>query len=531
MSTTWRLYSQTYDEPSHLAGGMEWWAKGTYTLEPKHPPLGRATGALPLYLRGYGYQAAKTDRFLDWWDEGNRLIYSGKDFRGNLAAARGAMQVFFWLGGLAVFLGGLLMGGWGAGAAAVLFYSLLPTVLANGSLVTTDMPIAATLPLAVWMLVRWWDKPALRNSAALGVVLALTFTSKLTSIAYLPAVTLGVGAAWLVAQRHHLRWPAMAELRRLTGLAVLVALVFFMSVWAVYRFSFLKLENAKGSEAILAKADPQTWKGRALRTLMATPWPAGSALWGVGASLLHNKDGMKTYFRGEVSDKGSRWFFPTMIAIKTPVAFLLLWGIGLALGLRAAWKGQWIAASLPFASAAALGIMLLASVNLGVRHVLPVLTLASVCAGAACLALWNGERLRWASRALAAGLLLWCAADGVAAHPDYLPWFNSLAGGRPEFYSIDSDLDWGQDHTRLSEALRRVGAQKVWLKTWGMVAVDYSWHEFPPVEELEPGKPVTGWVAVSLHYLTVHPEDYAWLSTYPYEQVGKTIRLYQIPQR
>src|SRR5688572_444431 len=67
---TYAVYSNTYDEPNHIADGMEWLERGTFTFEPQHPPLGRVAAAVGPYLAGarihdapsFG-QAAKTVLF------------------------------------------------------------------------------------------------------------------------------------------------------------------------------------------------------------------------------------------------------------------------------------------------------------------------------------------------------------------------------------------------------------------------------------------------------------------------------------
>ncbi|MGH7332192.1 MAG: hypothetical protein ACREKS_05465 [Candidatus Rokuibacteriota bacterium] len=49
---TYPVYSHTVDEPAHLACGMEWLDRGTYTRNPHHPPLARILAALGPYLAG-----------------------------------------------------------------------------------------------------------------------------------------------------------------------------------------------------------------------------------------------------------------------------------------------------------------------------------------------------------------------------------------------------------------------------------------------------------------------------------------------
>jgi hypothetical protein len=122
----------------------------------------------------------------------------------------------------------------------------------------------------------------------------------------------------------------------------------------------------------------------------------------------------------------------------------------------------------------------------------------------------------------------------VRAHPDYLPYFNQLAGGHPERILLDSDLDWGQDLGRLADTLRSRGVPYVWIAYHGKV--DLSRQGLPPFTELPPEQPVTGWVAASLFSLALGEQggpidSYAWLRPYqPVARVGHSILLYYIPR-
>ncbi|HSR62455.1 MAG TPA: hypothetical protein VLN56_03510 [Gammaproteobacteria bacterium] len=44
--STYGVFSQTYDEPAHIAAGLEWLERGTYQLEVDHPPLARVFNAV-----------------------------------------------------------------------------------------------------------------------------------------------------------------------------------------------------------------------------------------------------------------------------------------------------------------------------------------------------------------------------------------------------------------------------------------------------------------------------------------------------
>ena len=54
---TYPVFSQTYDEGQHIAAGMEWLDRGTYSYETLTPPLARVAMALGPYLPGHAVRA------------------------------------------------------------------------------------------------------------------------------------------------------------------------------------------------------------------------------------------------------------------------------------------------------------------------------------------------------------------------------------------------------------------------------------------------------------------------------------------
>src|SRR5215469_3684594 len=75
--------SQTYDEPAHIAAGMEWLDRGKYTYDAQHPPLARMADALGLYIRGLRSRGRDSAP-----DEGNDILYARGGYRRNLTWAR-----------------------------------------------------------------------------------------------------------------------------------------------------------------------------------------------------------------------------------------------------------------------------------------------------------------------------------------------------------------------------------------------------------------------------------------------------------
>jgi len=126
-------------------------------------------------------------------------------------------------------------------------------------------------------------------------------------------------------------------------------------------------------------------------------------------------------------------------------------------------------------------------------------------------------------------LLLWQVSTLAIAFPDYLAYFNVLAGAHPERILVDSDLDWGgQDLRRLERVLAARHVQQLWLGYQG--TADLKLEALPPYTLLKPNQPVTGWVAITMLTLQENRKGYGWLLQYqPVQRIGQSIELYNIP--
>ena len=224
------------------------------------------------------------------------------------------------------------------------------------------------------------------------------------------------------------------------------------------------------------------------------------------------------------------------LAVKTPLPFLLLTAAGLAATWRRLSGAERRRQLEPAAIAFAILLVCLPSrINIGLRHVLPMYPFLAVVAGLGAVALWRARRAVPAARALAVLLVGWQVVASARTHPDYLAYFNELAGRHPERILVDSDLDDGQDLKRLADTLRAPAAfRRCRWRTRGPP----RWPStgLPPIHWLQPHRTVTGWVAVSLYSLKLGSldrpghDDFAWLERYrPVALVGRSIRLYYVP--
>jgi hypothetical protein len=298
--------------------------------------------------------------------------------------------------------------------------------------------------------------------------------------------------------------------------------------WATYRFELIPVRTPPGRQFLMldrligASGSIQQLVYR----LLEVPFPLSGMWKGIGEVYQHNVDGHAAYLFGEVSQHGWWYFFPVVLMVKTPLAFLALVAFGVLVSIRSsnARAAECLAAGL-----AIVLVSLPANIDIGVRHVLPVYAFAAPLAGLSVVRLWRQTKI--------IGVLCVCLIAGsIWAHPHYLADFNLLAMGKPERIVADSDLDWGQDLPFATEALRRRGVQEAWLAYYGIF--DWRRERTAAYRALAPNTPVQGWVVVSIRNLYFdgaiarakgQPEPYGWLKTIPPTmRAGRSILIFDL---
>ncbi len=508
---TYSTLSNTCDEGVHVACGLEWWARGTTAEDPPNGPLGRILiGAIP-YMRGIEFQEG-----MGVWDQGNHILLSENNYQSTLSAARAGVLPLFWAASIGVWLWSRrLFGAW-PGLGGLLLFTNLPTILAHSGLATTDMAITATFVWFVWSFAYWLDKPDFSRTIVLALSFSLAFVSKFSVLPF------GMASAVTIASIRWFLQPPGSETRGwrvwLKSAGVFTA-VSYLVVWAFYRFSVWSVADICLQKGWL-NLEEHPWLIGSLRLLVP-----GRCFHGVASVMNHVRIGQEAFLMGEVYYHGRWYFYPFDLALKTPLAFLFLavWGIWITArnGIR---HRDW-RVIVPGASAVAVLLSILtSSLNLGIRYLLPIYPLMAVASAGGLPALWSKSGWR---RAFVVGLIGWTVVSSALHHPDYLAYFNELAGPKPEIYLVESDLDWGQDALRLRDKLTELGVERFSISYFGNF--DFDRMGFPPHEDLVPGQPVKGWVAVSLTKRALHPKNFAWLRGHdPVCRVGKSIDLYYI---
>lgn len=503
VASTHRVFSATVDEPIHLASGYEWF-KGEMTLDLTHPPLARVLGALPLRLQGLPYPNPT-----GMHDRGNQLLYHGDRYVKNLARARMGNLLLLALAIVTVAAWARRVFPRGVAIAATALFTMHPLLLGHAGLITTDLAVAATLPLALLALDFYLESPTAARGILFGIAIALGVVSKFSFFVFFPPCVV----VMLILRRP-------MKLRAVTLLLALA--VAFVTAWAGYRFDVRKpADVVERGDEMLEWAAPGPLKPVA-RLMGRIPLPAPELPIGMAQVKLHEKLGHTAYLLGQESRTGWWYYFPVVFFYKSPLPWLILaaWG---AIALMRNRSGAVFFAT----GAAILLTAMTTSLNIGARHVLPIVGPLSICAGYAVVQIWRTSRDAFGRSALA-GLLLWLAGGVAIDHPDYLAWYNELAQPNPSWFAADSNIDWGQDVLRLERAVEELHIEH--MHGAFMNSTRLGVHGIH-VTSLVPHQPVKGWVAASENWLRFGEAkgDYAWLSNYrPVRQVGKTIRLYYI---
>lgn len=223
-----------------------------------------------------------------------------------------------------------------------------------------------------------------------------------------------------------------------------------------------------------------------------------------------------------------RWFyFPLVFTIKASLTLLAL---------------------LPFAFASRralllvppvlfLAVSMLAGINIGVRHILPIWPFLIV-AGAG--GVWEFARTKRAARIILAALLLFHATSTLSIAPSYIAFANELWGGTNATYRVlkDSNVEWGQNLKIAREWVADEGVTNCWFAAYGNGSLSaaqqpcrllpaFGWSVGHLVEAIPPV--LEGTVLLSITTLRPRggPEYMPITSTEPIALLGGSVLVYR----
>lgn len=512
-----RQTSITLDEPLHITSGYASLVTGDYRLVEEHPPLLKMLQALPLLL---AQPALPDPRQVPGWEDGDLIVAAQntvvpyRPIDPLVMAARVPTMLVALLLAALVYRWAADAFGAAAGLLALTLLAFDPNILAHSGVAATDIGAACAIFAATYTFWRWIrdaSGPSWRRCFLAAVVLGLALGVKTTVLLVLPVFTLFI----LFGRPQGSRlWPYL-------GQAAVAAVVAFVVLWGIYRFEIGPVAN---------------WPIQV---------PAASHFSPLIKLQEHMRDGHSAFLMGQNYHDGRWYYFPVAFLVKTPLltlALLLLTALGLVLrrlrspGLRA----EMALLAVPVLY---FGVSLASTLNIGYRHLLPVLPFLFVWVSRWAPAIAEARPVwRWAGGAAVAGY----AVASLALFPWYLAYFNLFAGGVDGGYRFltDSNLDWGQTWKALAQYLDEEGISEFALSQYTIndphaYGLDFKplppWPEAPPVLPRR-FNPEPGTYAISATTLQgvviadVEMFDY-FRKLEPVERVGHAMFVYQIEER
>jgi 4-amino-4-deoxy-L-arabinose transferase-like glycosyltransferase len=522
--------SPTFDEGIHVTAGLSYWMANDYRLHPENGNWTQRWVAWPIWLGGYhlprweGCAWQQSDVrtidqrfFFELGNDADAMLWRGR-LAMTVPSVALAVLVYLWSRSL--------FGPWG-GLVSLTLYAFSPTMLAHGFLTTSDMGAALFLTAATWAQWNLLHRVSPLSIAVACVAVAGLLLSKLSGVIVIPICLLLVGVRLLnpepLRATLHRSYEVLGRWRQLVVLvaaALAETLGVAAIIWASYGFRYSAFAPGQGAGQFeIAWEDVEA--GSSSRAGDVVQFARDHHLlpeaYLYGMAQLMSTQQRSGFFHGEFGWDGWAMFFPCCLALKTPVALFLLLalaGLPAAIDLDRATVGDrrriqpggrlYATAPLLVLLVVYWAFALGSNINIGHRHILPSYPALFILAGAA--GLWfqsppsriakqtlsqpaentapgtAAMRARGllVARALVTATLVFNVVDAIWIWPDYLAYFNQLAGGPRHGYRwlVDSSLDWGQGLKELKAWLDNHpddahDPRRVYLSYFGVVPCDY----------------------------------------------------------
>ena len=561
------------DEVPHIGAGYSYIAAQDMRLNPEHPPLIKDLAGLALVpLLGFSNNAFFTQ---PWTTDINGQWQFGKSIIFNSAANPDMIKMVARAPMLLVFIFACwFMWRWArerygdtTAIIATVLFAFSPTILAHGRFVTTDMGAATGILAATYFFLAFLRERTRRSFLLSALFLGLALLAKFNTVLLGPyfvmvAFLYGIDGAWRSrrAWRHAVR---MVMLTVLLGITAFVGVVW--PVYIVHTMNYPAARQHADTKAIL-NGYPHSFLKTLVTWMSDKPLIRGAGQWTLGLAMVQQRSagGNTIFYMGRVVNAGGPGYFPTVYFLKEPLAWWILFSMALtALAFHHRRRPKehkrghfftdnleewaWLLWLLIY-----WGISIQSTLNIGVRHLLPIypFTILLVSGRIGVLIEWlrvhDRARLQWFSLAIA-GLLGWYTFESVRVWPSYLSYFNQLAGGPAggHRYVADSNLDWGQDIKRLGQWLEKNNISHISIDYFGWADPTYylgnryvytTGSYWKDAKDFMRRNTSDGWIAISATFFeeaTNRAEPgastYRWLMDYePVTVIGNSIFVWHI---
>jgi hypothetical protein len=514
--------SGTFDEHLHLTGAWANLWQRDYRVDPANFTLWEYWAALPLGPNGlhlnqndpnWKQQLTLLEHSDQRWEVDMLYRTPGVDADKLFQRSRFMMLILNAFLFAIAALWAYRLGGSIAAITTTALFAFDPNFLGHSPLVKNDVVFAMLMVAACFATWSVGRKGTARNLSALALICAVAVNTKVSGLWIGPIMgMLLVGRALLGSAWPFVGRQLSTRASRMAGVGAWglgTVMVIYVSIWACYGFRFSTTPNSSEQLAIdnfvmldryfmAAKyydgkfpPDDRSWttwppslqvrvsQWLESKHFLPQPYLAGimlqSAQWHYRPSFL----------LGEYGTSGWWYYFPFAVLVKTPVSELCIMLFALILFLcgfkSIAWKkNSWTIACLLVPASAYMLLAMSNTLQIGLRHILPVYALAYVAVACAIVSIWTNRH--WAWRIPLGLMLAGLVGESLFGYPDYIAYFNFPSGGSRGGLRLlsDSNLDWGQDVKQLGKWVAQHPNEKLYLRLTSMPDPSYYGIRYAP---------------------------------------------------
>jgi tetratricopeptide (TPR) repeat protein len=475
-----RPQAQTFDEGFHLFAGYRYAQCGDFGINSEHPPLMKLVAGTALRIVHTPPPSTpcgqdSTGKF-DGYGLGLKYLYhSGLNADDVLFRARFAVSIFSILLALVCWAFAREMFGTLAGVLALAWLAFEPNLIAHGALITTDIAVSAFLLATVYAMYRYWQEPGTVCLLLAGVFTGLTLAAKHSGVLILPIIVLLCSIEYARKRKNF---------GQVLAACVAMFVIAYVVLWASYGFRYWPRPGhapmTPALDQFLQRVREQGTHGVIVDHIIPAlaRWhlaPLGY-LYGFVDVLSISHPGQPPFLWGTLYPHGQWFYFPIAFVIKSTIGFILVLAFGLIL---AKWKDAETRRNLAyiFVPVAIIVMAGMASgLNIGYRHVMPIIGILCVIAGGAAAQMWS-KGTAW--RAAMALLLMTHVLSSALTFPNYIPYSNEMFGrsSNTYLYLTDANVDWGQALIQTRDWLKANHIQDCWMAYDG--AIDPAFYALP----------------------------------------------------
>jgi hypothetical protein len=500
ISSTFRK-APVFDEPFHITGGYNYLKNGDLKMSSEGGFLTEALLALPLLPQKLNFPY-KGDNFFsgaDEWETSRDFLFrSGNDADSMILHSRIMVLLTGLFLGIAIYLISRSIFGVSGGLVSLFLFAFSPDFLSHGGLATTDTASSFIFLITIWTIWKLVNKISVATIIFSSLALGLLFVTKHSALMIIPFYLTMILVRLFSGKPLQVNWAGKIflfktqklQLPAFLGAGIVNAVIIILFIWAACGFRYSMLKDDSGQDRIALSQATESYLnqsgtfGSLISVAKNCKILPEAYLYGCAFFIKYGKS-RYSFLDSEFSTEGWWYFFLFTFFYKTPLPLIFLLMISVLILTKGKnnfnnpltfMTGDKIYPLIPFISFIIIYMLFAMSsrTNIGHRHLLAIYPSLFIIAGSISILLSRGRRTM---QIAVLSLFAWMMAEAFIAWPNYISYFNQLAGGSKNGYKhlVDSSLDWGQDLKGLKSWLEKNNTKgdNVYFAFFGNTDIEY----------------------------------------------------------